>query len=91
MVDRTRELECALGNANKRVAENERETVVIQRRCIRAARDLISGERITRQEIDVLRPAPLDAIVPYELPRILGRAVRRNVRAGDCLRWIDLE
>ena len=32
------ELERALGSGNKLVADNERETVVIQRRCLRAAR-----------------------------------------------------
>jgi N-acetylneuraminate synthase len=40
MVDRTRELEYALGDGNKVVEPNEKETVVIQRRCLRAARDL---------------------------------------------------
>src|SRR5713226_991119 len=43
MVDRTRELEYALGSTIKFVAENERETVVVQRRCVRAACDLEAG------------------------------------------------
>ena len=47
MVDRTRELERALGSGDKRVAGNERETVVIQRRCLRAARDIAAGEIIS--------------------------------------------
>ena len=34
MVKRTRELEAALGSADKMVADNEKETVVIQRRCL---------------------------------------------------------
>src|SRR5215211_1327022 len=36
MVDRTRDLERSLGDGIKRVEPNERETVVIQRRCLRA-------------------------------------------------------
>ncbi len=40
MVDRTRELEQALGSSRKFVAPNEQQTVVVQRRCVRAARDL---------------------------------------------------
>lgn len=40
MVDRTRELERALGNPDKQVGENELETVIVQRRCVRAGRDL---------------------------------------------------
>ena len=40
MVDRTRELEAALGSPVKRVADNEKETLVVQRRCLRAAAGL---------------------------------------------------
>ena len=38
MVERTRELENALGSTQKFVADNEQETVVVQRRCLRATR-----------------------------------------------------
>jgi len=56
MVKNTRQLERALGSADKQVEENEKETVVIQRRCLRAAYDLKAGEVITREKIDVLLP-----------------------------------
>jgi sialic acid synthase SpsE len=91
MVDRTRELELALGSPDKRVAENERETVVVQRRCLRAAADLPAGSVLTREVIDVLRPAPRDAILPYEMDRVVGMRVRTPVTAGDHLRWDVLE
>lgn len=91
MVDRTRELESALGRPDKDVAENERETFVIQRRCLRAARPLSPGQSIARGDIDVLRPAPLDAIFPYDLEKALGRKLRRAIEAGDYLRWNDLD
>ncbi len=87
MVDRTRELEWALGSPEKRVADNEAETVIVQRRCLRAARDLAADEVLTRSLIDVLRPAPSDAIFPYDLERVLGMRVRRDVAAGEHLRW----
>ena len=44
MVDRTRLLELALGGTLKKVEENEKETVVLQRRSIRVIRDLKSDE-----------------------------------------------
>lgn len=91
MVERTRELELALGEADKRVADNERETVIIQRRCLRAGRDLPAGTVLTRDVIDVLRPAPPDGIFPYELDRVLGKRLRVDVQAGDYLRWTMLE
>lgn len=90
MVDRSRELELALGDPAKRVADNERDTVVVQRRCLRASRPLAAGTVLDRSMIDVLRPAPRDGIFPYDLERVLGMKVREDVPAGDYLRWTML-
>jgi len=90
MVDATRELEYALGSSDKEVAENERETVIIQRRCLRAARDLKIGEVLKREMIDVLRPATPGAILPVALPQVLGTKVLNDIPAGKELTWMDL-
>jgi len=87
MVERTRELEAAFGSPEKKVAGNELETVVLQRRCLRAARDLEAGETLTREMIDVLRPAETGAIMPYEIENAIGLQIARDVSAGDALRW----
>src|SRR6476620_7872775 len=78
MVDRTRELEYALGDGNKIVEPNEKETVVIQRRCMRATRDLAKGTVIGRDDLEALRPAPTDGIFPYEAERAYGRKLLRD-------------
>ncbi len=86
MVDRTRELELALGSTEKFVALNEQETVVVQRRALRAARDIQEGEIIQRDLIDVLRPATPGALLPYQLDQAVGRVAANVIPAGDCLR-----
>ena len=90
MVDDTRRLERALGSPVKNVAPNESETVVVQRRCLRASRDLPAGTRLAREDLDVLRPAPPGAIRPSELPGTLGRVLVRDVHRGVELRPEDL-
>lgn len=90
MVDRTRELERALGNPDKQVGENEQQTVIIQRRCLRAGRDIEQGEIFTREMIDVLRPATPGAILPYEIDQVLGTQSIHDIPAGKELRWTDL-
>lgn len=90
MVERTRELEYALGDGKKVVEANERETVVIQRRCLRATRDLPAGTTLTRNDIEPLRPAPRDGIFPYDIEKILGRTVRKAIPEGEYFRWTDL-
>ena len=87
MVTATRQLERAMGSGDKVVADNEQETVVIQRRCLRAARDIQPGEVITREMIDVLRPASIGAIMPYEIQDVVGLKSLERIPAGQDLRW----
>ncbi len=90
MVEETRLLERALGSPDKFVAENERETVIVQRRCLRAARDIRAGEILTRDMIDVLRPATPGAIKPDQIQNVIGTRALRDLKYGEELRWTDL-
>jgi N-acetylneuraminate synthase len=87
MVENTRRLERALGSGDKRVEDNEKETVVLQRRCLRAAGDLKAGTVLTRDMLDVLRPAPPDALMPYDIEKILGKCLKVDVASGQALKW----
>lgn len=91
MVDRTRELENALGTGVKRIEPNESETVVLQRRALRARGALQAGAVLEASMLEPLRPCPAGAIEPLHLPQLLGRRLRRGVAAGDHLKWTDLE
>ena len=90
MVEETRLLERALGSPDKFVAANEQQTVVIQRRCLRAARDVKAGETFTREMIDVLRPATPGAILPPHIPEVIGTRALQDIPRGKELRWVDL-
>lgn len=90
MVDRTRELERAMGSSDKFITENEKDTSVVQRRCLRAAREIKKGEKITRDCIDVLRPATIGAIKPDQLDRVVGTTALHDLPFGKEIRWIDL-
>jgi N-acetylneuraminate synthase len=87
MIDRTRELELALGAPEKRVADNERETVVLQRRCLRAARDIAAGEQLGRDDVEALRPAPAGSIQPYEIDGVIGLRALVDIPFGRALQW----
>ncbi|MGQ9834037.1 MAG: N-acetylneuraminate synthase family protein [Candidatus Villigracilaceae bacterium] len=90
MVEETRLLERALGSADKFITENERDTSVVQRRCLRAARDIQAGEILTREMIDVLRPATPGAIKPHEILDVIGTRALHDLAHGQELRWTDL-
>jgi len=90
MVERTRELEYALGSSIKKVEDNEKETVIVQRRAIRAKHRLDKAHVLTENDIEILRPCPIDAISPFYLHEIIGKKISTTIEAGDYLRWSNL-
>ena len=90
MVDRTRELELALGDGVKRVESNETETAVIQRRALRAKEEIPAGTVLTDDHLEALRPCPADGVPPYRQPDVAGRTTGTAILAGDHIRWTDL-
>lgn len=90
MVAEVRILERSLGSAEKFVAENERETYIVQRHCLRAAREVKAGEVFTEEMIEVLRPATPGALMAWDLPKVLGMKATADLPYGKDLRWEDL-
>ena len=91
MVDRTRELENALGNGIKKVEENESETVIVQRRAIRLVRDIEAGEVLQKEDLVVLRPCPMGGLPPYKMEEVIGKKLRHARALGQHLEISDLE
>ena len=83
-------LERALGSPDKDIAANEVDTAVVQRRCLRAARDIRLGEVFTREMIDVLRPATPGAIKPDQIEAVIGTRALADMPLGKELRWTEL-
>jgi N-acetylneuraminate synthase len=90
MVDRTRELEASLGSGLKQVEENETETKVLQRRSICSVNSLPKGKKIEKQDLTMLRPCPADGIPPYEIHKLIGKSLKRNISPGEYIKWTDL-
>ena len=79
MVDRTRELELALGTGVKKVEENEKESIIVQRRSLVSKRKILKGEVLSANDIKIVRPCPIDGIEPNYLERILGKKVKVDI------------
>lgn len=91
MVDRTRELEHALGSGIKKVEENESQTVVLQRRSVRLVHDTVAGKVIEAKDLEVLRPCPMDGLPPYRMSEIIGKKLRNAKAAGEHIKISDIE
>lgn len=90
MVDRSRELENALGNGVKKVEDNEIETAVVQRRGIYLTVDKNIGDSITETDFECLRPAPEGIYLPYEANEILGKVFAKKKYRNEPLNKGDL-
>ena len=91
MVEKTRELQASLGDGLKKVEGNEKETVILQQRSICAAKPLTKGRQLQRSDLDVLRPRPSESISPYEMNKVIGKKIMRDIAAGEKIRWNDLD
>lgn len=87
MVDSTRELELALGDGVKRVEANEKQTIIIQRRALRAAADLSAGTALREEHLEALRPCPKGAVSPDRIGDVLGKALTRDLPRGTEVVW----
>ena len=87
MVHQVRTLERAFGSPVKRVAGNEKETYLLQRRCLRAARDIQAGETLTSEMVEPLRPNMPDAVQPWDAEKLIGKAALVDLVYGQEIRW----
>jgi sialic acid synthase SpsE len=91
MIDRSRELEVSLGLPVKKVEENEKDTIIVQRRAIRFKHDCTAGHTISHDDIEMLRPCPKNSLQPYELDKIIGKKLKINKLLGENITMKDIK
>ena len=85
MVDRSHELNLALGDGEKRIEGNEQETAVVQRRALRFTRTLSRGEVVSLDDIHPVRPAPEGSYAPHRAGEVVGKRLSRDVKADEAV------
>ena len=83
MVNSVRNLEKALGNKKKKLEENEKITVQLQRRSIRINKNVNKGYKIKKNDLEFLRPCPSDAVQCYDVDKIVNKKLNFNLIKGD--------
>jgi N-acetylneuraminate synthase len=88
MVQAIRELETAMGSTRKVVVEEEAETVIVQRRCLYAKKNIPAGKPLDVDDIIELRPAL--GIPPKYKKIILGKTLKKPIEINNPIYWDDL-
>lgn len=83
MVQRIRTAEIMIGDGIKKVSDSEKANLIAARRSIAAACDIEAGTELTMDCITWLRPG--DGLPPGSEDKLMGRRLRRAVKAGEKL------
>ena len=83
-----RSVEAALGDGDKRPMPSETDTRLVARKSLTAARAIRAGEKLTADAVTMKRPG--SGISPADLPRVIGRTVRRDLAADEVIDWAAL-
>jgi sialic acid synthase SpsE len=85
MVIASRKLEDALGSNNKVVELNEKFTVILQRRCIRAKKVIKKGEKIKKKNLCFLRPCPKNSLRPFEYYKVINKKAKKKINFHEII------
>lgn len=84
MVDEIRQAELALGKVSYELTDKIKSSRKFSRSLF-VTQEIKSGETITNENVRSIRPS--DGLPPVELPNILGKKARRDLKAGTPLSW----
>jgi len=91
MIERSKELESSLGDGEKKIEDNEIDTVILQRRSIRVNKEIKKNHIIERGDLDILRPCPKNSIDPRNINKIIGKKINKDITKDEILKWEDLD
>jgi N-acetylneuraminate synthase len=87
MVDATRKLEKTFGDGIKKIEKNEKKSIIVQRRSIRAKIHIHKNSIIKKNMLTFLRPMTKRGFAPYELYKILNKKTKTNIKNQEELTW----
>jgi N,N'-diacetyllegionaminate synthase len=88
LVRQIRDVEQAMGSAEKCPTDSELPVRALVRRSVTVARPVRAGQTLGAADLALLRPGT--GIPPANLARVFGRVARRDLPVGTTLQWSDL-
>jgi N-acetylneuraminate synthase len=85
MIISSRKLEESLGSNTKKVEKNEKLTVILQRRSVRANRIIKKGEKIKKKDLCFLRPCPKKGLGPFEYYNVINKKAKKQINLHEVI------
>jgi len=91
MVLSIRQTEAALRFRENRILKSEEELIEVSKRSIQAARHIKKGEKLSSNNIVIIRPGKLGrGLEPRYYNVILGKKINENIKEGEGILWRHL-
>jgi sialic acid synthase SpsE len=88
LVQSVRRIEAALGTGEKKPASSEESTAMVARKSLHLRAGLPAGHALMAGDLIALRPGT--GISPSAIDQVVGRLLKKGMRAGSMLREFDL-
>ena len=85
MIKSSRELELSLGDGEKKIEKNEKQSVIVQRRGAWLTNDKKKNEKLYIQDCEFLRPCPKNSISIFDINKYLGKKFKKNLKKNSLL------
>ncbi len=89
MVKAIRNIEQALGWANKQPSETEKKNRLVARKSIHLVKSLFKNHLLTESDLIMKRPG--DGISPMKMAEVIGKKIKTDLETEHKLIWEDLE
>ena len=85
IIKNIRKIEEMMGDGVKKCQPSELQNIIAARRSITARREIMVGEKISKEIIDFKRPAT--GIEPKFIEKILGKKVKNKIGKDESIKW----
>jgi len=85
MIISSRKLEESLGSNIKKVEKNEKLTVILQRRSVRANRIIKKGKKNKKKDLCFLRPCPKKSLGPFEYYNVINKKAKKQINLHEVI------
>ncbi len=85
MVKSSRELELSMGDGEKKIENNEKQSVIVQRRGAWLIKNKKKNEKLNIEDCVFLRPCPKNSISIFDINKYLGKKFKKNLKKNSLL------
>ena len=91
MILSSRELELSMGDGEKKIEKNEKQSVIVQRRGAWLNKNKKKNEKLDIKDCNFLRPCQKNSISIFDINKYLGKKFKKNLKKNSLITYSCLK